>query len=118
LFNDLRWKKRILIILGDNSFKSKQKLILDQVYNGLLERDLIVFGLESENDIYNKIKDEEKKKLIEYYSLNDVNTIILIGKDGTIKGNWEKNVSTKEVFDLIDSMPMRKVEIRRRKGEI
>jgi hypothetical protein len=50
--------------------------------------------------------------------LNNNDNIILIGKDGTIKGKWEKKVSVKEIFDLIDSMPMRKAEIRRRKGEI
>jgi hypothetical protein len=42
---------------------------------------------------------------------------ILIGKDGTFKLRAEKPVSSDGLFSLIDSMPMRKEEMRRKAGQ-
>lgn len=41
-------------------------------------------------------------------------TFLLIGKDGTEKLRKKEPVSTRELFSLIDSMPMRKAEMRRK----
>lgn len=41
-------------------------------------------------------------------------TLILIGKDGSEKLRSDKPVPTQELFKLIDSMPMRQVEMRNR----
>ena len=38
-------------------------------------------------------------------------TVVLVGKDGTEKARWEHVVQPQEIFDLIDTMPMRKQEI-------
>lgn len=113
LFEEFKWRKRILVILGDDVTKSKQKIILDPVREGLLERDLIIFGLDSEEYPYYQINKDQKESLTEHFSLNRDDNILLIGKDGTVKGKWGKPVSAKEIFDLIDSMPMRKAEMRR-----
>jgi hypothetical protein len=40
--------------------------------------------------------------------------ILLIGKDGTVKLRSDKPVSSEDLFALIDSMPMRKREMRNR----
>lgn len=39
-------------------------------------------------------------------------TLVLMGKDGTEKLRSEKPVPTRELFDLIDAMPMRQAEIQ------
>ena len=39
-------------------------------------------------------------------------TVVLIGKDGGEKARWDKLVQPQEIFDLIDSMPMRQSEMR------
>ena len=38
-------------------------------------------------------------------------TVILIGKDGGEKARWQHVVEPQEIFDLIDSMPMRRQEL-------
>ena len=40
--------------------------------------------------------------------------IVLIGKDGGVKLDQAKGISIQEVFDLIDTMPMRQAEIRKK----
>jgi hypothetical protein len=40
--------------------------------------------------------------------------VILIGKDGGVKLVQEERVSLQAVFDLIDTMPMRRREMRQR----
>lgn len=39
-------------------------------------------------------------------------TLVLMGKDGTEKLRSDKPVTTRELFELIDSMPMRQAEMR------
>ena len=39
-------------------------------------------------------------------------TIILVGKDGAEKGRWTQPLDPGELFDLIDTMPMRQQEMR------
>ena len=38
--------------------------------------------------------------------------LILVGKDGGVKFKRDDRVSLSEIFELIDSMPMRKNEMR------
>ncbi len=40
--------------------------------------------------------------------------VVLLGKDGTIKAVWHAPVEPARVFALIDAMPMRRREMRRR----
>ncbi|MCB9290994.1 MAG: DUF4174 domain-containing protein [Lewinellaceae bacterium] len=44
-------------------------------------------------------------------------TFMLIGKDGTEKMRKKRPVAAGELFSLIDSMPMRKAEMRRNSGD-
>ncbi|MEM7519319.1 MAG: DUF4174 domain-containing protein [Planctomycetota bacterium] len=39
---------------------------------------------------------------------------MLVGKDGGIKRRWSEPLEPQEVFELIDVMPMRRSEVRRR----
>ncbi len=39
-------------------------------------------------------------------------TMVLVGKDGDEKARWNRVVNPQEIFDLIDSMPMRQSEMR------
>ena len=43
--------------------------------------------------------------------------IMLYGLDGGMKLSSSTAVNTQEIFDLIDSMPMRRAEIMRRNGK-
>ena len=48
---------------------------------------------------------------------NRVFQLLLIGKDGTVKLRSEKPVSISDIFGLIDSMPMRQQEMRKKSGQ-
>ena len=89
------WKNRLLLIeapsVTDPDLQRQSALLLVD-FPGLLDRDLIVqtsFG-------------------------SDTFSLRLIGKDGTEKLQSTSPVEVDRIFLLIDSMPMRKAELRRR----
>lgn len=88
-----QWKNRVLVIAAphhtDTQYR-EQAASLISVYRGLLERDLIVltrFG-------------------------GAAFTITLVGKDGGVKLKRDKVLSSAELFSVIDTMPMRRDEMR------
>jgi hypothetical protein len=116
MLNEFLWKNRILVVSGDATFKSKQKDILDQATDGIIDRDMVILGFDKQEEPYNKWKDTKLDQISKEFNLKSDDRVILFGKDGTIKAKWSEPVSFKEVFELIDAMPMRKAEMRRRKG--
>lgn len=55
-----------------------------------------------------------QKSEIDKFSVNEEFTVVLLGKDGTEKYRSEKPVPTKTLFALIDQMPMRQSELKRK----
>ena len=114
MLNNYLWKKRILIIFQDDSNTAEQqRKIIDKDIQEMLERDIIVIGFGKFNDnLYERYMDLEKIR--EEYSISNKDKIVLIGKDGSIKKKWNKPVSTDKLFSIIDAMPMRKAEMRKK----
>jgi hypothetical protein len=109
-----RWKKRILIIFSqDNNFTEEQKRLLKLEKTGLIERDMILFGFREEQTPFSTEQSRNLDKLQKSLSAKD-QTIILIGKDGYVKSKWMKIIDPKEIFEIIDAMPMRKREMKNR----
>lgn len=54
------------------------------------------------------------KSELDRFSVNEKFTVVLMGKDGTEKYRSEEPVSTKTLFGLIDQMPMRQSELKRK----
>jgi hypothetical protein len=117
-----QWKNRILIIKTTDELSEKyvNQLVEFQNYNEQLkERKFIVYHIHKDefsatNYISNKnssgkISEKVKNKLLDEMENFEV---ILIGLDGNIK--LQKNeIITKEIlFALIDSMSMRKYELK------
>ena len=70
---------------------------------GLTEQDVIIKLITSESD----------KKRFELLMKNLKGfRFILIGKDGGIKLSSDKPVTLEQLFALIDSMPMRRYEVK------
>ena len=88
----------------DCKFEEQQKL-LEKYADELVERDMVVLTPKRKNRL----------KWYEKYGLKkDFNGLLLIGKDGRLK-LWEKYVVEPQVlFALVDSMPMRRAEMKRR----
>lgn len=92
---DYLWKKRIILVKSKKHLASQtDKFKEDQ--KGFHERKLKVLF---------------HSKSIEKFGKND--GYILIGLDGGVKARSKDPFEKKEVFSLIDSMPMRQSEIKR-----
>lgn len=89
-----RWEKRIITIEAESAQDpsyQRQAAALMAEFNGLLERDLVVLTTFHDSPF----------------------SITLIGKDGERKLTRNKPVPVKDLFGLIDSMPMRQAEMDR-----
>ena len=122
--NQFQWKNRLLFLFtpdGKNpifkKFQSEIKLQIAEVE----DRDLVVFEVlengpsrmdrtqldrQVADSIRNRFKAPEHKF-----------TLILVGKDGGTKLKRHDQANLKEVFELIDSMPMRKNEMRQKRDD-
>ncbi len=116
--SDLKWKYRILIISdAQNEIYLKEKMNNISKYDQeIIDRDLIIFYENNENIYYNstlvsKSLRESIMSLTSQYQID--RKMILIGKDGRVKRVFSSSDQIHKVFDLIDTMPMRKIEMRR-----
>ena len=112
-FSDWKWKNRILIINEDVSLFNEFKKMETEVK----DRDMIILLIQKSN-LYSfpqKI-DINIDKVKDHFSLNNTQKSILIGKDGGTKLS-KSTLSVKEIFNLIDSMPMRRQEVRKKSGK-
>lgn len=94
-FDQYLWKKRVLEIsspsLTDPSYRAQAAELVPE-WEGFLERDFVV-----------------RTKLGARTFL-----VVLIGKDGKKKLRSAVPLPPKEVFAIVDAMPMRQVEMRER----
>lgn len=116
-----RWKNRLVLIFARSSEESsylKQKSEFERKTEELNDRNIIVIELleEGGSKIAAVPLDHEQQSLLrrKYDVPVDDFEFILIGKDGTVKLRTKKPVLSRELFGLIDSMPMRKEEMRRK----
>ena len=119
----LRWKNRVLVLFSPSeseaSFQS-QKQDLASSTKAVLDRDLVILEImeQGESRAGNQLLSEKsvqdiREKLgVETGSFQ----VLLIGKDGGVKLRSSEPVSTKDLFGLIDSMPMRRQEMESRKN--
>lgn len=123
---DHRWENRVLIIKVKERLAapdySLQLQVLDNEREGMLERKLVVYLIE--DGMYNfqdlKVKnkgwrfvDPELKALLDPKKEFQV---LLLGLDGGVKLNRDSYIPQEELFRIIDSMPMRASEMRKKKG--
>lgn len=121
--DNYRWKKRILIIQTTkrlNTTFSEQIQAFKNLDAQFKDRKLLVFkvannnyqlsdNLSGKNSIDWKEVDEAFKNR---FKANTPFQITLIGLDGGIKLQQTTVLKSSELFNIIDSMPMRSAEIR------
>ena len=116
-----QWKNRLLLIFApddnDSLFKKLQSEIITQEAE-VEDRDLVVFEVleRSPSRMNRALLDQSKVESIRrHFSVPQRSFIvILIGKDGGIKLKRNDQIDLETIFELIDSMPMRKDEIRQK----
>ena len=115
----LRWEKRLILLLVDNEKQPELALqlkLLEADTDGMAERKLEVIciapekmriGIDSSrwNNNTSLYKKHHRKGSFEF---------ILIGLDGGEKLRRQEVMPLKELYRIIDSMPMRAAEMRRK----
>ena len=97
---------RALLVFGEDSnlvLVNKQVQALQKDPAGIKERDINIVLVKKESNLYKKYK-------IEPGSF----TIVLIGKDNTEKYRSDTVIAIAQLFSIIDAMPMRKAEIKKK----
>ena len=115
------WKNRLLLVLGDTSINEQwqdQLFELDNCKAVLDERKIITYQVLPEK--YKRSGDtdwvDHRAFYSDYLTEGSPFSIILIGLDGGIKVNSNDLLSCQQIAAVIDQMPMRKAELRRRSG--
>ena len=105
---DLRWQKRVVILSGTvTDVKEAMANFIDD--DGIEERRLVFLVIEKD-----RLKDHESNKRYTKPSfMEQKSKFYLIGLDGGLKLKQEKYLNQKELFQIIDSMPMRANEIHK-----
>ena len=108
---DYRWTNRVIITFSNSEENPDRRFLIQQIKQYPCEyrkRDLVHIDLIQGSDEYNRLS--QKLSLPERNSFK----FLLIGKDGEIKLSTNR-VELKDVFSLIDTMPMRKRELQSEK---
>ena len=119
--DQLKWEKRPLLLFAKSrSFAplDKQVDLLRQYRPDLEDRDMVVLSTTGRQETnaaigYFPIARGTARQLRRQFEPAERGlTVILVGKDGTEKGRWQQIVEPQDLFDIIDSMPMRQQEMR------
>ena len=101
-------KRRVLLFADteNNITLKKQKQILASDEAGCLDRDMVT-------ETY--VLDKTDKKVRDKYNISSAPfTFLLIGKDGHVALRAYKTIPKAQLFALIDGMPMRRDEMKRK----
>ncbi len=112
---DFQWKNRLLLLMepqGDHVNTREQLALFAPFEQDIEDRELIILVFDGE-----VILDKELKATtidVSKIPHKDFQGVLLFGKDGGIKLKQPFYVTPIRIFNLIDSMPMRQSEIRRK----
>lgn len=113
-----KWDKRVLVINARSASSvgyKRQEELFNKGKLGMKERDLVIYKLYPDHWIGpdGNLSQEEALSIREVYQIpKDTFMVLLIGKDGSIKMKTDDLVSARDIFALIDQMPMRRREMR------
>ena len=114
-----RWKNRLLLIFSPSASHpglAELDRSLAKNHADVIDRDLVIFRVFEDGPSMAgqaPLTSEDSTNLRRRYKIDtDRLTVVLIGKDGGIKLVRQHRADLQEFFDLIDSMPMRRQEMR------
>jgi hypothetical protein len=115
---DYQWKNRILLVFAESDERPEYNDFMDawlQAQEGVEDRDLLVFQVLIEGrskgprgPLTPKQGDDLRKR---FATAGEPFGVVLIGKDGGVKLR-SSSAGVEQVFRLIDTMPMRRAEMR------
>lgn len=119
--DDLRWKYRVILISAHEPYTSNALANLNELAAEIEERDIAWFVLgdnELRTNYKGKLIDMLREQIVDrYFTPVPIETaVLLIGKDGALKYR-SSDLEIEATFGLIDQMPMRREEMRRKSGD-
>ena len=116
--DDLRWKHRVILVFAREPYTSNALANLEQLAAEVEERDIAWFVLDDNalhTNYSGKLEVDLRSQLLDRYftPVPTETAVLLIGKDGTLKSR-SSNLDFEAEFGLIDQMPMRREEMRRK----
>jgi hypothetical protein len=114
-----QWESRVLLIFTDDKnaddFKNQIK-ILSENKKGLKERKLVVYQFTKNEFTTNFIEVWSSSNSLykKFVNNKDRFKVILLGLDGGIKLEQDRILSPEKLFTIIDGMPMRRNELKRK----
>lgn len=121
MLEQYQWENRLILLFGSISESAVEKQIteLEKDTEGITDRDLLIFHIDRDEVRFIEKSDNpapSADKLRNRYNIGEQEfRYILIGKDGGVKLNKKEFVPNKDLFSVIDAMPMRQREMRNRK---
>jgi hypothetical protein len=111
-----RWKNRILVLNAPENSESLNKQLrwIMETKNEFVDRDMILVILQNDGGEINgtKCSKEAFRFLSNKYQRDGDFALYLIGKDGGVKMRKGTPVNPIEIYQLIDTMPMRQREMK------
>lgn len=112
------WKNRVVVVVADSdhrSVASRQWRMLSGAREALLEREMVVVSImgdlvEVDGIATDGIDATALRRLVGAWEIEFA--VLLIGKDGGVKLRSDEPVAAERLFALIDTMPMRRQEMR------
>jgi len=120
-----QWKNRIILVFAPSSNSDVYKRQMQEFEgeeDGVLDRDLLIFELFEDGESRQgdtSLSERVAPRLRRQFEVGEGEfLLVLIGKDGTVKLRSNHPVAAPKIFGLIDSMPMRQEETRRKQNRI
>ncbi|GAB3761987.1 DUF4174 domain-containing protein [Spirosoma pomorum] len=112
LLDEKKDNRRVLLLYGRDDaqhFLIEQQEALNEYRKEMDERDLDVIVL-----VASEVSEPDRQFLMSQFKLVPSSDFVgwLIGKDGGVKETYKKPADPKDIFGLIDTMPMRKQETK------
>ncbi len=117
-----RWQHRIVIVFADDLQKGKAAGFLASVaarQEDFIDRDMLLVTVHPKKALLadESLPKEALDALQKKYNADGARfRVVLIGKDGGQKLSRVGETELQDIFDLIDTMPMRRQEMRQKKS--
>lgn len=118
--SDYKWENRIILLFSDDEnpeYRQQVDKLLDDK-PGLFDRDLLIFHIDKKSSIKELLHSNEfdpDSNLRSQFNVPESDFyVLLIGKDGGVKYRDHSPVASEKLYAIIDAMPMRQAEMRRK----
>ena len=112
ILHENRDRKRIVLLVAstaDQADFKRQKALLAAHIAELAERDMMVVEV-----LHSRLSDADQAFLTRKIGGKPNFAVVLIGKDGGVKLKSVEPIMPARLFETVDTMPMRRQEMRRR----